>query len=116
MENVRSLRVNATPEEKHLWQLLRGRRFYGFKFRRQLPVGPYIVDFACYEARLIIELDGGQHAERVEYDTARTAFVQGKGWRVLRFWNNELCELDEGVLMTLLAHLRAKPPSPLPSP
>ncbi|POP46195.1 DNA-cytosine methyltransferase [Superficieibacter electus] len=108
MDNVKSLRINATPEEMRLWYLLRGRRFYGFKFRRQVPVGPYVVDFACYETRLIVELDGGQHADQVKYDVLRTAFLQKKGWHVLRFWNNELREFEEGVLMTILAHLQAR--------
>ncbi len=107
MENVKALRAQQTPEEQRLWQLLRARRFYGYKFRRQMPIGAYIVDFACYEARLIVELDGGQHAERAEYDLSRTAFLQAKGWRVIRFWNNDFRAFEEGVLMVILEHLRA---------
>jgi len=108
MINARMLRRNATPEEMQLWMLLRGRQFYGFKFRRQLAIGPYIVDFACHKARLIVELDGGQHADQLEYDLSRTAFLKAKGWDVLRFWNNALRESEEGVLMTILARLQAR--------
>ena len=75
--------------ERLLWYLLRGRRFAGCKFRRQHPVGRYIADFACVQHRLIIEADGGQHAGS-EYDARRTAWLRTQGWRVLRFWNNDI--------------------------
>ena len=109
-ENARALRKNLTPHERRLWHLLRDRRLGNHKFRRQLPVGCYIVDFACWRARLVVELDGGQHSERAAYDRERTAWLTRHGWRVLRFWNNEL-ENMEGVLMVILAALE-EPPSP----
>ena len=72
MENNKYLRSHQTPEEQRLWYFLRAKRFYGFKFKRQMPLGNYIVDFACYQARLIVELDGGQHMENAEADLQRT--------------------------------------------
>lgn len=84
------LRTNATDAEKRLWQALRNRQLAGYKFRRQLPIPPYIADFVCLEQCLIIELDGGQHADALSYDTARTAFLEQQGFRVLRFWNNDV--------------------------
>ena len=105
-----------TPEELLLWYLLRGRRFFGYKFRRQMPIGPYIVDFACCAARLAIELDGGQHAENQEYDLQRTLWLNQKGWYVIRFWNNELWKNEEAVLEKILETLQMLQPSPRPSP
>ncbi|WP_318378798.1 endonuclease domain-containing protein [Enterobacter sp.] len=107
-EHARVLRKNMTPHERRLWYLLRDRRFAHYKFRRQQPLGYYVVDFACWRARLIIELDGGQHDEQAAYDEKRTAWLAQHGWRVLRFWNNEL-ENEEGVLMTILAALEGAP-------
>jgi len=89
---------------------LRGRQLCGFKFRRQHPVDRYIADFLCLEAKLIIELDGGQHAERVEYDAARTAVLEACGYRVLRFWNHQVLEEFEGVVETILRELRLARP------
>ena len=116
MEKSKQLRKCMTPEEQRLWYLLRGRRFYGFKFRRQMPIGSYIVDFACFEARLIVELDGGQHDDNLEYDLRRTAFLNASGWRVIRFWNNEFRTNEEGVLEAILDDLNRLVPSPQPSP
>ncbi|MFY9995896.1 MAG: endonuclease domain-containing protein [Leclercia sp.] len=116
MDNAKHLRTNMTPEEGRLWYLLRARHFYGFKFRRQHPVGHYILDFACCEARLAVELDGGQHDEREEYDQRRTAWLNLKGWTVIRFWNNELWNNEEGVLEEILTTLQKRLPSPRPSP
>ncbi|ASV56800.1 DNA cytosine methyltransferase [Lelliottia jeotgali] len=116
MEKSKQLRKCMTPEELHLWYLLRGRRFYGFKFRRQMPIGSYIVDFSCFEARLIVELDGGQHQDDYEYDLRRTAFLNASGWRVIRFWNNEFRTNEEGVLGAILDGLSRLVPSPQPSP
>jgi very-short-patch-repair endonuclease len=116
MEKSKQLRKCMTPEELHLWYLLQGRRFYGFKFRRQMPIGSYIVDFACFEARLIVELDGGQHQDDYEYDLRRTAFLNASGWRVIRFWNNEFRTNEEGVLGAILDGLNRLVPSPQPSP
>ena len=112
MEKSKQLRTNMTPEEVRLWYLLRGRHFYGYKFRRQMPIGAYIVDFACFKARLIVELDGGQHQDNEEYDLRRSAYLNAQGWRVVRFWNNEFRMNEEGVLMTILEHLQYLMPSP----
>lgn len=113
---ARQLRRALTPEEHLLWFQFRSRRFTHYKFRRQHPVGPYILDFACCEARLAIELDGGQHHERTAYDARRTAWLREQGWTVRRFWNNELRENQEGVLTVVLEDLRRLLPSPRPSP
>ena len=94
-----------TDCEYRLWYYLRARRFQGCKFRRQVPLGPYIVDFLCEKSRLIVEVDGGQHAERVRHDAARSEWLVAQGYRVLRFWNNDVLENIEGVLETLLAEL-----------
>ena len=110
---ARRLRQESTGAEKKLWSRLRDRRLASAKFRRQLPIGPYIADFACVEAQLIVELDGGQHADRAEHDEARSAFLNSKGFRVLRFWNNDVLLNIEGVLTVIL---QALDPSPQPSP
>lgn len=99
------LRTNSTEAEKRLWQALRNRQLRGYKFRRQHPIPPYIVDFVCLEHRLIIELDGGQHAEAQEYDAARTGTFEKLGYQVLRFWNNELLENTQAVLEEVLRKL-----------
>ena len=100
-QQAKHLRKNATDAEKFLWTHIRNRQLEGWKFRRQLPVGQYIVDFACPEFRLIIEIDGGQHAEQIHYDLGRTKFLQTKGYRVVRFWNNEVPGNIEAVLEAL---------------
>ena len=110
---AKRLREDSTDAEKKLWYWLRNRRLAGAKFRRQLPIGPYIADFACVEAQLIVELDGGQHADRVEHDEVRSAFLASKGFRVLRFWNNDVLLHTEDVLSVIL---QALDPSPPPSP
>lgn len=116
-EFARSLRRNQTEAEQKLWLKLRNKQVGGFKFKRQVPKGPYIVDFYCAEARLIIELDGGQHAHghAVVYDARRTQFLQESGFRVLRFWNAEIFEGMEGVLETIWAKLQ-EPPLPDSAP
>jgi very-short-patch-repair endonuclease len=105
----RALRGLSTEAENLLWRLLRSRQFLSFKFRRQHPVGPYIVDFYCAARRLAIELDGGQHftAEGQAYDQRRTAYLTARGVRVLRFTNHELFENTDGVLETLQQSLGA---------
>jgi very-short-patch-repair endonuclease len=90
-----------TDAEQRLWYHLRASRFEGWKFRRQVPVGDYVVDFLCEEARVIVEVDGGQHAERAKRDAARTQRLAAQGYAVLRFWNNDVLENMEGVLATL---------------
>lgn len=94
---ARVLRKNLTDAEQLLWRELRYKQVYGFKFRRQVPVQQYIVDFLCMEAMLIIEVDGGQHTVREKYDNARTEYLETNGYRLLRFWNNEVIENLQGV-------------------
>ena len=81
-----------------MWYHLRAHRFMGLKFKRQKPMGPYIVDFVCIEHSMIIELDGGQHAAQTEYDRQRDAWLRGEGYTVLRFWNNDVMQNLDGVL------------------
>jgi very-short-patch-repair endonuclease len=87
---ARNLRKDATEAERRMWTKLRNRRFASFKFRRQVALGPYIVDFVCFERRLVVELDGGQHVARAAYDAQRTEYRTQQGFRVVRFWNHEL--------------------------
>jgi very-short-patch-repair endonuclease len=101
----RGLRRNATIAEQRLWYRLRSRSLYGMKFVRQEPIGSYIVDFVCREKRLIIEVDGGQHAEN-ERDVVRDQWFRDHGYRVLRFWNNEVIQNIEGVLETIASTLQ----------
>ncbi len=96
--NAKSLRSHQTEAEQRLWYHLRAHRFMGLKFKRQKPIGRYIADFVCVERRLVIEIDGGQHGEQVEYDLRRDAWLRGQGYTVLRFWNNEVLQQMEGVL------------------
>lgn len=101
---AKSLRRNPTEAEKKLWSLLRDRRLAGWKFRRQVPLGPYVVDFYCSEAKLIVEADGGQHADSVS-DGIRTAWLIKNGYRVKRYWNNEILTNPEGIFTDLIATL-----------
>jgi very-short-patch-repair endonuclease len=94
---ARQLRKNPTEAEGVLWRHLRLRQLEGCKFRRQQPIGRYIVDFVCFENRLVIELDGGQHSEQVTYDAERSAWLREQGFRVLRFWNHEVLQNIEAV-------------------
>jgi very-short-patch-repair endonuclease len=99
-----------TDAERLLWQALRYKQLAGHRFRRQFPIGRFIADFVCIEQKLVIELDGGQHQDQVAYDEQRTVFLQQNGWRVLRFWNNDvMCNLD-GVLSTIAENLQSLPP------
>ncbi len=115
---ARGLRRRQTDAERRLWARLRDRRLLGVRFARQVPIGPYIVDFCCREQRLIVELDGGQHATRADYDAGRTAFLEGLGYRVLRFWDNEALRNTDGVLQRIPQALSSAQtrPSPRPSP
>jgi very-short-patch-repair endonuclease len=108
------MRSNSTEAEHRLWQLLRAHRFEAHKFRRQVPIDFYIADFVCFSRRVIIELDGSQHAES-ESDAKRDAFLEAQGFRVVRIWNNDLFTNEEGVAQLILAALKA-PPLPNPSP
>ena len=119
LQFARQLRQQQTDAETKMWRLLRDRRLAGKKFRRQHSIPPYVVDFYCHEAALVIELDGGQHAESRRYDEKRTAFLEQKGLRVIRFWNNEVLQETEGVLETIwqaiqTSSLSPSPPTPLP--
>lgn len=106
--NAGRLRRDQTRAEQKLWSRLRDRRLSGYKFRRQVPLGRFIVDFSCYDARLVVELDGGQHAKAVQSmtDSERTAWLESRGFRVLRFWNNEVEENMDGVLARILDVLK----------
>ncbi|ACL73427.1 conserved hypothetical protein [Thioalkalivibrio sulfidiphilus HL-EbGr7] len=115
LKNARLLRKQSTDAEQLLWFHLRGRRLAGYKFRRQVVIETYIVDFLCVEGRLIVEADGGQHAEQRRYDARRSAELETLGYRVIRFWNHEILADIEPVLDEIFRALR-KPPSPRPSP
>ena len=104
---ARRLRRDSTDAERRLWHRLRSRSMVGFKFVRQEPVGPYVVDFICREQRLIVELDGGQHADS-KSDLARDQWLADHGYRVLRFWNNDVMANIDGVLQTIATALNAK--------
>jgi very-short-patch-repair endonuclease len=105
--NARRLRTNATGTEMRLWKRLRTIPTFGTHFRRQVPIGPYIADFACMAARLVIELDGSQHAaeEMRSRDQQRTRWLESQGYRVIRFWNNEIVRDLDGVLERVYAAL-----------
>lgn len=101
---AKRLRSNMTDAERKLWRHFRAHRFQQVKFRRQQPLGPYIVDFICFERKLVIEIDGGQHLES-ERDAQRDAWLHGHGYTVLRFWNNEVMGETEAVLERVLGVL-----------
>lgn len=109
------LRTQMTDAEVALWRALRAKRFGGVKFARQVPIGPYVADFAARSRRLIIELDGGQHSLNVASDAARTAHLDAQGFRVIRFWNNDVLNNLEGVLAVIARELE-NPLSPSLSP
>jgi very-short-patch-repair endonuclease len=114
VRGARSLRTRQTDTEQRLWTRLRDRRLLGFKFRRQHPIGRYIADFCCAEAKLVIELDGGQHANDRVRDAERTAMLKRDGYRVIRFWDNDVFQNLEGVLERIVEALGAPHPNPLP--
>jgi very-short-patch-repair endonuclease len=107
-QRAKQLRSNQTDTERKLWARLRNRCLAGFKFKRQHPVGKYIVDFVCLETRLIVEVDGGQHSE--QRDRHRSAFLHRSGYRVIRFWDNEVLQQTDSVLAVILSELNR--PSP----
>lgn len=115
LERARSLRRSLTDAERELWSHLRGARLGGYRFRRQHLDPPYVLDFYCRAAKLVVELDGGQHTE--EADAARTRALVARGLRVIRFWNNDVLSNTETVLEAILSALQARPltPTPLPS-
>jgi very-short-patch-repair endonuclease len=113
---ARALRRDATEAEKKLWQHLRQPPFREHHFRRQATIGPYFADFASHQARIVIEVDGGQHSSSTS-DERRTRYLEAKGYRVLRFWNNDVGENISGVLSMVDAAVNAEtPPTPDPSP
>src|SRR5215469_8129474 len=109
-DRARTLRRAMTEAERRLWQMLRSRQNQGWRFRRQVPIGGFIADFACHEARLIVEIDGGQHDPSTEEETGRTRFLEGEGYQVLRFWSNELLDNPEGVRSAIAEHLQRDHP------
>jgi len=116
---ARRLRRHQTNAERVLWFQLRDRRLQGWKFRRQVPIDRFVVDFLCADARLIIELDGGQHAFREEADASRTEILEAMGYLMLRFWNDDVLKNTTGVLEDIAATLNkqgAVPPHPNPLP
>ena len=108
-DRAREMRANPTPAEHRLWSMLRDRRMPLFKFKRQHVIAPYIVDFACLERSLIIEADGGQHCDNAA-DRRRDAYLGSKGFRVLRFWNNDVLENPSGVFEAIAAALHTPHP------
>ncbi|MGX9390964.1 endonuclease domain-containing protein [Nitrobacteraceae bacterium UC4446_H13] len=111
---ARRLRQNPTDAERKLWQRLRALPGVTH-FRRQATIGPYLTDFACHTDRIVIEIDGGQHADSAS-DATRTAYLEASGYRVLRFWNNDVLVNIDGVLETIIGALHVSPPTPDPSP
>src|SRR5215472_1974494 len=109
-DRARTLRRAMTEAERRLWQMLRSRQNQGWRFRRQVPIGGFIADFVCHEARLIVEIDGGQHDPSTEEETGRTRFLEGEGYRVLRFWSNEVLDNPEGVRSAITEHLQRDDP------
>jgi very-short-patch-repair endonuclease len=121
LERARGMRREMTPQEAILWGHLRGGRMEGFKFRRQMWLCGFVADFACPEARLVVEADGSQHVEDADYDAQRAAIFGREGWQILRFWNNEINSDLDGVLVAIRAALPspshpAAPGGPLPLP
>jgi very-short-patch-repair endonuclease len=115
-ERARYLRRNRTTAERRLWWQLRDLKEIGFKFRQQVPIGHFIVDFACLSQRLIVELDGGTHSTDLELrrDRARERYPMDQGFRVIRFWNADVMQNMEGVMDTIVAALHTPTPDPSP--
>jgi very-short-patch-repair endonuclease len=102
VKRAREFRRNDTDAEARLWEALRAHRLGGWKWKRQVPWGPYFLDFLCVDAGLVVEADGGQHADQVAYDRRRTAYLERSGLRVLRFWNSDILTNRDGVCLTIL--------------
>jgi very-short-patch-repair endonuclease len=111
---AKRLRSNMTDAERRLWYRLRGHRFGGLKFKRQAPIGPYVVDFICFEHKLIVELDGGQHSENAR-DRARGAWLTSEGYKVIRFWNNDVLKRTNAVLELIAQAVALPEATPLPA-
>lgn len=114
-QKARVLRHQTTDAERKLWAYLKGRQLAGIKFRRQYPIAGYIADFAAPEIRLIVELDGGQHLERGEYDARRSRRIMCNGYCVLRFWNDDVLLRTEDVLAEIMRMIDVTPPQPSPA-
>ena len=110
-QRSRDLRNNPTPAERKIWSALSNRQLGGVRFNRQVVIRPYICDLVARSVKLIIEIDGGQHGNSIDYDEARTVFLEAKGYRVLRFWNNDVMENLEGVVATISGALKSPPPA-----
>ena len=115
VERARDLRRDSTLPEKICWELLRDRRNSGTKFRRQHPIGPYFADFACASKKLVIEIDGQHHADQLEADARRTTVMEELGWRVIRFWANEVVANPEGIWTAIEIVLSGEPSPPHPT-
>lgn len=110
--HARELRNAPTDAERHLWRFLRQRQMAGYRFRRQVPIGSYVADFACLEVKLVVEVDGGQHGERRGYDEVRDRAIGAQGFRIFRFWNNQVLGETDAVLEVILRALGERlPPS-----
>ena len=120
VQRARELRRGDTHAEAKLWNVLRARRLGGWRWKRQVPWGPYFLDFLCVEAGLVVEVDGSQHDEQVAYDANRTAYIERSGLRVIRFWNSDVLTNRDGVCLTILDACGGEfpgfsdPPPPLP--
>jgi very-short-patch-repair endonuclease len=115
-EFAKTLRAGMTDAEKKLWYYLRANRFAGLKFVRPKPIGPYVVDFCCYGRKLVVELDGGQHAQQIERDARRTVFLNRVGYRVIRFSDTDALKNTMAVLEQIRRALYEQPFRPLPDP
>ena len=115
LQFAKILRINQTDAELKMWRALRAGRLMQFKFKRQVPIEEFIVDFVCFERRLILEIDGGQHVAN-EKDITRDSSLDRMGFRVLRFWNNDVMQNFEGVLAIVLQNLQITTPLPGPLP
>ena len=118
LDLARRLRQNQTEAEKFVWRRLRNRRFANFKFRRQMPVGQYVVDFVCLQHRVIVELDGGQHNDEThkEHDSRRDGWLRSQGFTVLRYWNHEVFTEWDAIEEAIWRQLNAHPSPPAPRP
>lgn len=112
---ARKLRQQQTPQEVKVWARLRDRKFLGYKFRRQVPLGSYVVDFYCAEKKLVLEIDGGHHMQQQTQDQQRENFLRSQGYQILRFWNSEIEQNLEGVFERILQVLQTPSPGLRPS-
>ena len=110
-KHARELRKEATKEERRLWGVINNRQIHGIRFNRQVPIGPFICDFVARSAKLVVELDGGQHGEAIIYDERRTKFLEERGYRVLRFWNHEVMKSLDDIVRVIGEALHQAPPA-----